>query len=398
MKKIYVIGAGLGISSLGSNALGIIEKAAVCFGAPRLLENINGTKFPYYQSDDIKTIIEGNAGETFAVLVSGDTGFYSAAEKINAELDGYDIEFIPGISSVSVFFARLKMQWQDAVLFSAHGRDAAALSALVRRNKKVFCLTGGNANLLAQELCKAGFEELTVYTGENLGTDNERIYHIKISELANNNLPVLTVLLIINDNANDGIHTGLNDCDFIRGENIPMTKSEIRSVALSKLALKPDDVCYDIGAGTGSVSVEMALSAWRGAVFAVERCGRAARLIKNNCKKFHVGNVTVIEGEAPEALKELPAPDIIFIGGSGGNLAEIIALCRTKNNKARIVLTAISLESAHTAIKNLENAEITWLSVARSKTIDNKNNKNNENHIFMGRNPIMIISEGGSAV
>jgi precorrin-6Y C5,15-methyltransferase (decarboxylating) len=395
MKKIYVIGAGLGVSSLGSNALNIIEKADACFGAPRLLEHINGTKFPYYKSDDIKTIIDNNAGETFAVLVSGDTGFYSAAEKINGELNGYDIEFLPGISSVSVFFARLKMQWQDAVLLSAHGRDAAALSALVRRNKKVFCLTGGNANLLAQELCKTGFDELTVYIGENLGLKDESIYRLTVCELAHKTVPALSVLLVLNDNADDRTRFGMEDNLFERMENIPMTKSEIRSLVMAKLAPKTDAVCYDIGAGTGSVSIEMALSAWRGVVFAVERCGRAVRLIKNNCKKFHVGNVTVVEGEAPEALKELPAPDIIFIGGSGGNLAEIIALCRTKNNKARIVLTAISLETAHSAVKNLENAEITWLSVARSKTIGNKNN---ENHIFMGRNPIMIISGGGSAV
>jgi len=393
VKKIYVIGAGLGKASLGREALNALGKTEICFGAPRLCEAAHGIHYAYYKSEDIKSVIRESDAETFAVLVSGDTGFYSAATKIKEALAEYELDFIPGISSMSAFFARLKMPWQDAVSFSAHGReDVSALTGLVRRNRQVFCLTGNNAHILGQKLCDAGFENVTIYIGENLGTGEERIYRADASALSAAVLPALSVLLIINSDADDAIPVGLDDNRFDRLENIPMTKSEIRSLVIAKLALKAGDIGYDIGAGSGSVTVEMALSAWRGNVFSVERRTEAMSLIKNNCKKFHAGNVMLVNGEAPDALREIPPPDAVFIGGSGGNVAEIIDACRAKNNNARIVLTAITLETANKALKALPNAEISWVSTARAKA---PGGQSETNHLLIAQNPVMIIADGG---
>lgn len=124
-----------------------------------------------------------------------------------------------------------------------------------------------------------------------------------------------------------------------------MTKSEVRSVALSKLALTEDAVCWDIGAGTGSVAVEMALQACRGQVYAVERNEGAVALLRENRERFALENLTVVSGSAPEACRDLPAPTHVFIGGSSGNLRAMIALLLERNPGVRLVVSAISLES-----------------------------------------------------
>jgi precorrin-6Y C5,15-methyltransferase (decarboxylating) len=167
-----------------------------------------------------------------------------------------------------------------------------------------------------------------------------------------------------------------------------MTKSEIRAVVMSKLALPPDSICADIGAGTGSVSVEMALAAYNGKVFAVEREQAAAELIRQNCRKFQVGNVAVIEGEAPAMLETLPPLDAAFIGGSGGHLADIMKAVWVKNQKAKIVITSITMKTLNTAVtlwkENGAEPDIVLQSVSRIKS-----------GMFIANNPIFIISGGG---
>lgn len=379
-----------------------MTEAEVCFGAARLLALFEGVftktqeKHPFYRGEDILEALTGSAKRKFAVLVSGDTGFYSAAAGLCETLRDFSPRLVPGVSSLNAFFARLRLPWQDAALLSAHGREtaeaAALFTGLVRREKKVFCLTGGNAAALGAALCGAGFGALTVHTGENLGASDERVRAMNAEELAKGEFAALTVLLVVNEHPSDGVPSGLNDAAFLRGENIPMTKSEVRAVALSKLALKPDFICYDIGAGTGSVSVEMALHSWRGRVFAVERREEALSLIAENLRRFHVGNVSIVPGEAPSALAGLPPPDAVFIGGSGGAIGEIIDAVRRSNKNARIVVSAVTLETAAAALTALEafatNTETSWIAVSRGKRLGGS-------HSLNAQNPIMIISAGG---
>ncbi len=188
---------------------------------------------------------------------------------------------------------------------------------------------------------------------------------------------------------------GLADETFIRGK-APMTKAEIRMVSLGKLKLKKDSVCYDVGAGTGSVSVEMALKAYEGRVYAVEKKEDALGLLQENRQKFALDHMEIVAGTAPEALEELPAPTHAFIGGSSGNLKEIVRLLLKKNPQVRMVINCITLETVGEAmecIRELEgkDASVSWetevvqLAVSRSKSVGRY-------HMMMGENPIYVIT------
>jgi precorrin-6Y C5,15-methyltransferase (decarboxylating) len=406
MKKLVLLGTGMGPDSLTAEGRNALAEAELWFGAPRLLEIFTplfagaaGPKvfFPFYRAEEIIAALEGRTENSIAVLVSGDTGFYSAAAGLYGAFQNYKqskapdlaLRVLPGISSASAFFARLGLPWHDAALLSCHGRDAAALTGTVRRSRHTFCLTGNNAADLGEALCQAGYGALTVHTGENLGSPAERVRTISAEELSRLELPPLSVLAVVNDEPDDSIRFGLSDAAFDRSEGIPMTKSEIRAIALAALNLRPGDICYDIGAGTGSVTVEMALAAYRGRVYAVERRGDALPLIARNLRRFHLGNVSVVEGEAPDALEGLPGADAVFIGGSGGRLGEIVSLLQSKNPRVRMVIAAISLETAAAALAVLPDAELTQVFAARSK-------KAGGSRLLMAQNPVMIIRAGGT--
>jgi precorrin-6Y C5,15-methyltransferase (decarboxylating) len=182
---------------------------------------------------------------------------------------------------------------------------------------------------------------------------------------------------------------GIKDVLFERGQ-VPMTKNEIRSISLSKLQLRPGDIVYDVGAGTGSVSVEMALQAYEGSVYAVEFNEEALDLIRRNAEKFGAWNLEVVAGKAPEALADLPAPDRAFIGGSKGNLAEILELLVKKNPKIRVVVNAITLETMAEALEQFrklgfEDIDVVQIFAAHGKAAGSY-------HMMQGQNPVFIIS------
>ena len=411
MKKVYIIGAGLSAGSITSEAAAALKKSAVVFGAQRLLEDYapfirEKTLIPEYSSEKVIKAIEESAEDCFAVLVSGDPGFYSAALKLcegleqagGAEMGSdfehwdakYDVKVLPGISSVNAMFAALKRPWQDAVLCSFHGRDVNA-AELVRRNREVFFLTGKNTAELSKKLCGAGYGGLALRVGQDLGRPTEKVFSCMASELAGMELSSLTVVLAENPVADDSVRFGIADEVFVR-VNVPMTKSEVRAVVMSKLGIKPEMVCADIGAGTGSCTVEMALAAWKGRVYAVDPNSEAGELIKLNCRNFHIGNVEAVEGLAPEDIRDWPPLDAVFVGGSKGNMAEIFDEVLAKNPKARIVTSAIVLQTLQQAMDAFKahgiDPEIVQISAAASKKVGGMD-------MMMARNPIFIISGGG---
>jgi precorrin-6Y C5,15-methyltransferase (decarboxylating) len=202
-------------------------------------------------------------------------------------------------------------------------------------------------------------------------------------------------VFIVNNAAKCSVIThGLPDESFIR-DKVPMTKEEIRSISISKLKLTRDAVIYDIGAGTGSVSVEMALQCTDGTVYAIEKKPEAISLIEQNKRKFGADNLIAIEGAAPQAIEVLPAPTHAFIGGSSGNLKSIIKLLLDKNPGIRIVINAITLETISEAlqcIKNMETAEaeVVQVSVSKAQSLG-------EYHMMLGQNPVYIISCTGKS-
>lgn len=393
MKLVTIVGTGMGPDTVTAEGLRAIEGADVLFGAPRMLADyayLNKRAEAVYTAEKMRPVLAEYDEGRFAVLVSGDTGFYSAATKLCEELADCQVEVLPGISSLNYLSARLGKTWQDTALVSCHGRNGNLVDT-VRRNATTFALTGGNVPELAEALCRAGFGGLTVQVGENMGMAEESIRTMTAEELTGALVGSLAVLRIENPNSDSRVRFGIPDGEFVRGE-VPMTKAEIRAISMSKLLPRPDDVCCDVGCGTGSVTVEMALAAWRGHVYAIDKNEEAVALTERNCAAFHLGNVTVRHGGAPEALNDLPPLDVVFVGGSGKNMDAIFDAVLGKNPRAHIVVNAIALESVQAALNAFAAhglaAEVVQVGVAAAKTVAGL-------HMMMAQNPIFIISGGG---
>jgi len=397
-QKISLVGIGMGAEkTLTLEGKKALNEAELLIGAKRMTEAVQKTGqmvLHEYRSEKIVEYIrEHPKYRTVAIALSGDVGFYSGAKKLIDQLDG-NVEVICGISSVVYFMSKIGLSWDDAKIVSAHGRNCNLIS-LIRHNPKVFSILGteDGVAVLASRLVYYGMGDVTLYVGENLSYENEKIFHDKAANLTEYRGDALSVVTACNEKATpmSAVH-GISDGEFLRGK-APMTKEEVRTVSLSKLRLSEDSVCYDVGAGTGSVSVEMALRAWMGQVYAIEKKEDALALLKENKKKFAVDNLAIIPGVAPEAMTELPAPTHAFIGGSSGNMQDIINLLLEKNPKVRIVINCITLETvteAMNAIRDfgLEDVDIVQLAAARSKSIGRY-------HMMMGENPIYIISCSG---
>ena len=398
---VTLLGIGMGSrETLTIQGKETVEKADLIIGARRMADAVRLSHqdvfYEYRSSEIAQYIAEHPEYERIVIALSGDVGFYSGAKKL-LDLLGTDTEVICGISSVVYFMAKISLSWEDAKIVSAHGKTCNLVS-LIRNHKKVFAILGtadGTARL-ARKLTSYGMGDVLLYVGENLSYKNEKIFVKKACELTEYQGDALSVVCAYNDQAEPLLSThGLADETFIRGK-APMTKAEIRMVSLGKLKLKKDSVCYDVGAGTGSVSVEMALKAYEGRVYAVEKKEDALGLLQENRQKFALDHMEIVAGTAPEALEELPAPTHAFIGGSSGNLKEIVRLLLKKNPQVRMVLNCITLETVGEAmecIRELEgkDASVSWetevvqLAVSRSKSVGRY-------HMMMGENPIYVIT------
>ena len=407
--------AGTGCGSLGSMTVEVreaIRSADLLIGAERLLEGLpeeyTAEKVPAIYAKEILSLIEErlerDAGPYFAasgseaakgpaicVLYSGDSGFYSGTRSLLPLLKeaGLKARVLPGISSIQVFSARLGEPWQDWKLVSAHGTDCDAVTA-VMQGQPVFFLTGGK--LTPTELCaqlsEAGLGELQVTVGERLTYEDERIAYGTAAEFAGMPFAPLSVMLAEPASWAGDLTPGIADSEFIRGD-VPMTKQSVRAAILGQLQVRPSDTVWDVGAGKGSVSVELAMKVCRGRVYAVERDEDGCILIRQNREKFGVWNLCPVDGAAPEALKDLPAPDKVFVGGSGGTLREIVRIVLEKNPDARICVSAIVLETVHEAARSMTEAglepEIIQVSVSTARNT-------RAGHMMMAGNPIFIVT------
>lgn len=396
---VYIVGMGMGnAGTLTGEAKEAVLTAEVVIGAGRLIaalpEDCPAERYAAVNPVEIARLIEANAQvRSICVLMSGDTGFYSGSKRLLLLLAGYTVNVLPGISSVQYFAAKLRRPWQDWKLVSAHGKSCDAAS-LVRDHAGTFFITGGvwTVPALCTQLNEAGLGSCVVTTGENLGSARERIRAGTAAELAQSDDHELAVMLVENPVPRTAVSCGLPDDAFLRGK-MPMTKSEVRSVILSKLRLRETDIVYDVGAGTGSVSVEAALLTRSGHVYAIEREPEGCRLIKENAKKLDAFNLTCIEGKAPDAFTGLPVPDAVFIGGSSGRLMEILEQLLQLNPSVRLAISAVTLETLNTAAAAfsrlpLRDVEIVQIAVSRARQLGG-------HHLMMAQNPVFIISGVG---
>mgnify|MGYP004648973255 CR=1 FL=1 len=402
---ITLIGIGPGDwLSLTQAAARALERALVILGAPRLLEGLpaqcGGRRIPCLRTSELVealTGLNGRAGQV-AVAFSGDIGFYSGAASLlrtlQTALPEARCTLLPGLSSPQVLAARLGRPWQGWKLVSAHG-VACDPAAACAGGGDVFFLTGGSCTpaSLCARLTEAGLGDYRATAASRLGYPEEAIVTGTAAQLAEQTFAPLSVLLVEGCPAplRQSRVGGIPDEEFIRAK-VPMTKQEVRAAALALLAPHPGDCLWDLGAGTGSVSVELALAAPEGQVYAVERNEDAQALILENRRKFGLHNLTLIAGAAPESLAGLPAPDRVFVGGTGGHMAETLAAVRAANPAARVVISAIAIESLSAALAALqaqgfENIQVSQISVSRSRPAGGL-------HLMMAQNPVYLISGG----
>ena len=411
MRKVTIIGAGPGNPDLLSRAaLDAIDIADVVIGAHRALAGIDVppdvVRCELVKTADIAAALTDAASWQRAVVVmTGDVGLFSGARRLVEALSGdarVDVRIIPGISSASYLAAHLARPWQDWRFASAHG-VACDIVAEAERAGELFLVTSGgeDPSRLSGELVQAGFGDARVTVAERLSYPDERITCATASEIAGQTFDDLTVMLIeftggAGSPANSRwpyASSGIPDELFIRGD-VPMTKQEVRAVALAKLRLTATDTVWDVGAGTGSVSIEAALIARAGSVWAVERNAAGVRLIRENADAFGCGNVHAVPGVAPEALAKLPVPDAVFVGGSAGELPSIVEAALEKNSQVRLCVPCVTVESLTEACALLSGSrfkgfEACQVSAARAEAVGS-------HHLMKAQNPVFLVSARGA--
>lgn len=405
---VDIVGIGPGSRSVMTQEAQEAMKQADCvIGARRMLEAVVSSGQRTYEAIAAKEIadyvLSHREYQRFAVVMSGDAGFFSGTKKLLPLLDSCEVEVLPGISSLAYLCARLKTSYEDVFVTSLHGRVHNIVPD-VRSHSRTFALVGGENGM--QELCRSladvGLGNVRISIGERLSYLDEKITTGTAAQLTNSTYAPLSVALIENDCPDAVVTHGLPDHVFQRGVGadgiVPMTKSEIRAVCLSKLQLTERSVCWDVGAGTGSVAIEMAMQAKKGQVYAIERKHAAVELLRRNKDEFSAENLNIISGCAPEVCLDLPAPSHAFIGGSSGNMREIISLLLKKNPNMRMVATAISLETVAELTACMEafpwkETEVISMQVALGK-------KTGSYHLMTGQNPIYIFTmqAGGNEI
>lgn len=419
MRKVTIIGAGPGNPDLLSrSALDAINNADVVIGAHRALAGIDvppdAVRCELVKTADIVAALTDAASWQRAVVVmTGDVGLFSGARRLVEALSGdaqVGVRVIPGISSASYLAARLARPWQDWRFASAHG-VACDIVAEAERAGELFLATSGgeDPSRLSGELVQAGFGDARVTVAERLSYPDERITCATASEIAGQTFDDLNVMLIefaggagspAGSSASRAASSrwpyassGIPDELFIRGD-VPMTKQEVRAVALAKLRLTATDTVWDVGAGTGSVSIEAALVARAGSVWAVERNAAGVRLIRENADAFGCGNVHAVPGVAPEALAKLPVPDAVFVGGSAGELPSIVEAALDKNSQVRLCVPCVTVETLTEACALLSGSrfkgfEACQVSAARAEAVGS-------HHLMKAQNPVFLVSARGA--
>ncbi|AFZ49595.1 bifunctional cobalt-precorrin-7 (C(5))-methyltransferase/cobalt-precorrin-6B (C(15))-methyltransferase [Dactylococcopsis salina] len=368
---ISVVGVGLdGREGLTEKVRKIINEATVLVGSERQLS--------YFTSSAAKAVKLGNLEETIAlikthqeasekivILTSGDPLFYGLGRLLLEHFPPNQLTFYPHLSALQIAFNRIKIPWQNATLISAHGRNTEALvKAIQRGDKKIGILTDYNNNpsAIAQLITALDLPfSYQFWVCENLEGTEESCRCLDLETVKSEQFSALNVVILLREETPiPDLETlpslGLTDDLFLSFPDRPglMTKREIRPLILAELGLKPEQIIWDIGAGTGAVSIEIARLFPTSHIYALEKTAMGASLIKANCQRLNVENVTVIEGSAPEKLPNSIHPQRIFIGGTGGNLTAILNHCEEQLvTGGRIVFALATLE-------NLEEAR-QWL-------------------------------------
>ena len=393
MNEITVAGAGTGSQEhLTPEVKNEINKSDVVVLNSRFLNLIPAGKKIIILEDFNETFekIKNERGNIL-ILLSGDSCFYSLLPIVKKFFADKKIKVLPGLSSLQILCARAGEVWNDAKILSGHGRDLNAGNFLniVERNKItiVLCDKKNSPARIAEKL--KNFEDIELFIGSNLGSENEIFLHGEPQKFFDKIFPELSIILIKNHAVFLSDKKFLKDCDFFREKDIVMTNENVRAVILAKLDLNEKSIFWDIGAGSGSISVSAACENLSIEVHAVEKNAKAVDLISKNAAKFHLHNIKIHEGSAGKIIKNLPVPTHVFIGGSGGEMKEIFETLTELKSSVRVVTACVTLENftqAYSIMKDKKNFDAVQISVTSSRSL------NNELTLMKANNPVLILS------
>ncbi len=386
--RLVIVGVGDdGMAGLTESARRVIRDADVILGAPSTLRHLSNVDVPQVVLEpDMATAarqVRESLQASRPVLVSGgDPLFYGVARYLCERLGKDQFEIVPHVSSMQLAFARVKETWEDAYLTSLSGRPLEAIVDRVRTAEKVGLFSSEEVppSRLARALLDRGIDYFRAYVCENLGSPDERVTQAELEELLSLEFDPLHVLILVRKpNRPDRARRGgrfqvFGNPDDAFAQTRPkrglITRSEVRAIALGELDIRPTSVVWDIGAGSGSVSIEAAQLAYEGVVYALEPEASDVALIAANADTFGVTNVRAVAGRAPEALADLPDPDAVFVGGTGRQVSAVLqasyARLATRGRMVVNVATIDGLASAYETMKALAGEVHVWnIQIAR---------------------------------
>jgi precorrin-6Y C5,15-methyltransferase (decarboxylating) len=403
---LVVIGIGHdGPAGLSAAARAYIAAARVLAGGRRHLDF-----FPEWAGErvvigaDLEAIV-GRLRERYraaktVVLASGDPLFYGIGSVLLDAFPREDLVFLPQVSCVQLAFARLKETWHDARVVSLHGRPLEALRRAVEaRAAKIAVLTDGKNHpaVIADFLRRHGAaEDYALWVCENLGGPDERVSRHAPTRMREEAFSPLNVVVLLRESvlSTQGALPllGIPESALLHraGPRGLITRREVRLLALCYLELRPDDVLWDVGAGSGSVAIEAARLCPRLRAFAVERDGEAFRQLEANAARLSADGVRAVRAEAPDGFADLPDPDAVFVGGSGGRLRDILeAAMRRLKPGGRVVVNCITLENLARAWDGLREhglePQATSVQLAHSRPLGQLHALEPESLIFIVR-------------
>ena len=372
MEKIYIVGIGEnGLDGLSSAAREIVQEAELMIGDEHTLALVpqNGVRRIVVGTSFSEVVekVEAAAENKIVVLAGGDPLFYGVARYLCDKLGKDRFEVIPHVSTMQLAFARVKESWEEAFLTNLAGHGLDQVLETIRGAEKVGLFTSDacGPSCVARSLLDRGIDYFTGYVCENLGSPDERVTRGELSELAAGEFGRLNVMILVRkphmpDRPSDSIGRRLfGNRDEVFLQSKPkrglLTPSEVRSMALAELDIGPASVVWDVGAGSGSLSIEAAQIAREGAVYAIEVDPEDNELIVANAKRFGIENLKPILGRAPEAWADLPDPDCIFIGGTGRESCRLVEAARGRLKPGgRLVATTSSIDGVSNLHKLLQ--------------------------------------------
>lgn len=386
--KIPIVGIGPdGLAGLASAAKLKLEAAEVLFGsesALRLLPELAAERVPI--GTDLPAIVDRlkaclNA-KPIAVVATGDPLFYGTARYLMDRVGAESFDVVPHVSSMQLAFARLKETWEDAYLtdLSAKPLDAVLDKIRIAETVGLFTSEVYTPSCIAGKLLARGIDYFKATVCENLGGKDERVTSGELQDLVGQNFDPLNILILKRKpNRADTAKPGgklrrFGNPDDVFAQSQPktglITQAEVRSLALAQMDLHAGDVMWDVGAGSGSVAIEAAQLVTPGIVYAIEQDSADYHLIGANLETFHVRNVTPVFGTAPAVFEGLPAPDAIFVGGNGGEVARLLEASFAKlKSGGRLVSNVGTLEmlmATYAVLKRLaKSVEVHLVSIAR---------------------------------